>query len=64
MNLSPQWNHRNNKAPRNDFITNKDIKRLLHEEYENFDSFEFSDVVLKILFNLLTRFFELEKIPG
>ena len=55
---------KNNKAPGNDFITNEDIKQFLLQESEDLDSFEFSDVVLNILFNLMAGFWEYERIPS
>ena len=55
---------KNNKAPGNDFITNEDIKQFLLQESEDLDSFEFSDVVLNILFNLMVGFWEYERIPS
>ena len=55
---------KHNKAPGNDFITNEDIKQFLLQESEDLDSFEFSDAVLNILFNLMVGFWEYERIPS
>ena len=55
---------KNNKAPGIDFITNEDIKQFLCKESDDLESFEFSDVALKIIFNLIVGFWELEKIPS
>ena len=64
---------KNNKAPGCDFITNEDIKQFMRKEYEDpddfrqsedSDSFEFSDVALNILFNVMQAFWKFEKIPS
>ena len=55
---------KNNKAPGNDFITNEDIKQFLCKETDDLDSFEFSDVALHTIFNLMVGFWDCEKIPS
>ena len=54
---------KNNKAPGKDCMTNEDIKSLLpHESYES-DSFDFSEMALNMMFNLIEVFWEFEEIP-